>query len=398
MSIQSLVTKILGKVPLRTILIVPFVLQIVGAVGVVGYLSFRNGQRAVNEVVSELRSEVSDRIEQNLRILVATPPLVNQSNATALSLGQLNVKNLNGLERHFWHQVSLFDQIALAGFADSSKEVVLAQRQDNGFPTISVSGKSTGYQLWTYTTNSQGERLKLIHVDKSFNPHQRPYYKAAVEAGKETWAAIFPHVNGKTLCVASSQPVYDQIGKLKGVLLADFNLLQIGNFLQRLEIGKTGQSFIIERTGALIATSTSEKPFRINNNKVVKRSQERVDRLQVTESSNLITQATGNHLLARFGDFNPIKTVQQLEFKIDGERQFVQVLPFHDDRGLDWLIVVVVPETDFMEQIQAHNRITILLCLAALVLVVVIGILTAQWITQPIVCLIYQRSDCEDWH
>jgi hypothetical protein len=40
----------LFKVPLQAILIVPFVIQTVGTVGIVGYLSFRNGQKAVNDV------------------------------------------------------------------------------------------------------------------------------------------------------------------------------------------------------------------------------------------------------------------------------------------------------------------------------------------------------------
>jgi HAMP domain-containing protein len=74
-------------------------------------------------------------------------------------------------------------------------------------------------------------------------------------------------------------------------------------------------------------------------------------------------------------------------FTIGGKRQFVRVLPFQDSRGLDWLIVVIVPEADFMEQINAHNRTTILLCLTALMLAIVIATLTAQWIAQPILRL-----------
>jgi PAS domain S-box-containing protein len=40
-----------------------------------------------------------------------------------------------------------------------------------------------------------------------------------------------------------------------------------------------------------------------------------------------------------------------------------------------------------MEQINAHNRTTILLCIAALMLAIVIGTLTARWIAQPILRL-----------
>ena len=60
-SLNRVVAKVSGKATLRTVLIVPFVLQIVGAVGLVGYLSWRNGQQAVNDVASKLRREISDR-------------------------------------------------------------------------------------------------------------------------------------------------------------------------------------------------------------------------------------------------------------------------------------------------------------------------------------------------
>jgi len=42
-ALDTLRQRVLSNVLLRTVLIVPFVLQILGAVGLVGYLSFRNG-------------------------------------------------------------------------------------------------------------------------------------------------------------------------------------------------------------------------------------------------------------------------------------------------------------------------------------------------------------------
>ncbi|TAG55098.1 MAG: hypothetical protein EAZ28_23400 [Oscillatoriales cyanobacterium] len=55
----SIFNKLIGSAPLRAVLIVPFVLQIMGAVGIVGYLSFRNGQKAVNDLASQLRTDCS---------------------------------------------------------------------------------------------------------------------------------------------------------------------------------------------------------------------------------------------------------------------------------------------------------------------------------------------------
>ncbi len=46
--------------------------------------------------------------------------------------------------------------------------------------------------------------------------------------------------------------------------------------------------------------------------------------------------------------------------------------------------MVVIPEADFMEQINANTRTTILLCLAALGVAIAIGILTSRWVIRPI--------------
>jgi sigma-B regulation protein RsbU (phosphoserine phosphatase) len=90
------------------------------------------------------------------------------------------------------------------------------------------------------------------------------------------------------------------------------------------------------------------------------------------------------YLLDRFKRLEEIDQTVQLDFKLNGERQFIQVSPLTDKYGLNWLIVVVVPEADFMAQIYANTRETILLCIVALIVSVGVGILTASWITRPL--------------
>jgi sigma-B regulation protein RsbU (phosphoserine phosphatase) len=89
-------------------------------------------------------------------------------------------------------------------------------------------------------------------------------------------------------------------------------------------------------------------------------------------------------LSEHFGDLNQITKLQQLDFKINGERQFVLAEPWQDELGLNWLIVTTLRESDFMPQINANTRTTILLSLATLILTIAIGILTARSITRPV--------------
>jgi hypothetical protein len=51
---------------LRWLLIVPFVVQIVGAVGLVGYLSYRVGQKSVAASVNHLMAETKEHVIEHL--------------------------------------------------------------------------------------------------------------------------------------------------------------------------------------------------------------------------------------------------------------------------------------------------------------------------------------------
>ncbi|NEO52960.1 MAG: response regulator [Okeania sp. SIO3B5] len=378
--LTKLVAQIYGKVPLRITLIVPFVVQIFGVVSVVGYISMRNGQRAVNDVVTQLLNEQVARVEQSLQAYLHVPHQVNQINAAAIRNGQLDLENTSQLENYFWQQLQIFDVLTFTGLGLESKVNLGAERFDNDTLTVRVSTQESNYIFETYSTNQFGERVELLSSIK-FNPRTRPWYKAAVASGQPIWSEIYPNTAGITAYLGASMPFYNQQGKLQGVLLTNINLSQIGDFLGGLRIGKTGQVFIIERSGMLVATSTGEKPFHTMNKAYGAK------RVKATESQNDLTKATAKYLAKEFNFNKSINSQQYLEFKFDGQREFINVKPFQDKYGLDWLIVVVIPETDFLEQIYQQTKITIVLCLLALLLATAIGVLTSRWLVQPILQL-----------
>ncbi|WP_333198141.1 hypothetical protein [Microcoleus sp. S28C3] len=68
---------------LRTALAVPF-LQIFAAVGLVGYLSFRNGQKAVTDLANQLMTEVSNKTDRHLDNYFSAPHHINQIDIDAI--------------------------------------------------------------------------------------------------------------------------------------------------------------------------------------------------------------------------------------------------------------------------------------------------------------------------
>lgn len=51
--------------PLQLVLIVPFVLQVFGAVGLVGYLSFKNGEKAVHDLAGQLMDRTRSEVDHH---------------------------------------------------------------------------------------------------------------------------------------------------------------------------------------------------------------------------------------------------------------------------------------------------------------------------------------------
>jgi len=331
-----------------------------------------------------LRNEVTARILQRVTTYLETPQLVTQINADAVRLGELNLQDSVRLERHFWHQMQLFKSLRPIAFGNEQGEIRSVDRLDDGTLVIRVVDQSTGGKYHTYATDNQGNRAKLIKVDKTFDPRTRPWYKAAVKIGKLTWTEIYPYFSSDSLAISAARPFYDnKTGTLLGVTNATLSLSQIGDFLNELKIGRSGQTFIVERSGDLVACSRLQKPFTISK----EGGEEKRSRLQAIHSSNRLTRLTAQYLIEHFGDLSRINGSQPLDFKIDGKRQFLQVTPFADAHGLDWLIVVVVPEDDFMKRINANTHTTIVLCLLALVLATLMGILTARRISRSILRL-----------
>ena len=373
------------KIPLQIMLIVPFVVQTVGAVAVVGYLSYRNGQKAVNDVATQLQNDISDRIKENLTYLVAIPFQSFESYDATLSQNRIDLNNGRDVEKFLWRQLPAFPHVAATVFVTANQELFGAERQDDGAIVIRASDVENNHTLTTYTTSPEGERREITNAGKpNWDPRKRPYYKIPVQKKQAFWGTVYPHITGEFLYIAAGKPIYTKTGDLQGVWMTSLNLVMFGDFLSKLKIGKTGQSFILERSGEMIATSTKEKPFQNYPEKVVQLPEQRVERLKVVNSSNAITQKASQALLEQFHDFQNIQASHQLKFTVDGKNYFVQVDPFRDSKGIDWLVVVTIPEADFMNQINANTQTTILLCLATLILAILLGILTARWIIRPV--------------
>jgi len=381
---HTVVSQITRRASLRVMLTVPFLLQLTGVVGVVGYVSFRNGQAAINEVTSQLRSEVSLRTQETLISYLEAPQVINRMNVEMIRDGQTSLDDPDELAQIFWDQTSLFDTIEVSAiyFGSEAGEFFGMGFQANETWQASRVEAFTGYRFHSYAVDDQGTPTQLLSVGDRYDPRVRPWYEWAVSVGKEAWSDVYLDFKEPRLKLTHAIPVFSRQGKLQGVVGVDFVLTHVQQFLRELNISESGEIFIIERSGLMVASSSlEEEPFLLDENGQV------TERLAADRSQIPLIRETTEYLRESLGDLHRLKDSQQLSARLAGERQFIQVTPLSDRQGINWLIVVVVPESEFMARIHANTRITILLCLGALGITLVGGIVTARWVGQPIVTI-----------
>jgi adenylate cyclase len=376
-------------VSIRTIVPLIISTQIAVAVGLTGLISYINGQKAVNSVASQLREQLAVRISTHVSSYLANPRLVLSSMENQFNLGLLSPQNLmepsnlNQVGRYLWQQSYLFDSVSYLLIANEQGEYVAIEKSDRGKRTLDLSNPYTDGKFSTYSLTADGRRDQRTRVSDKYDPRSRPYYKTAIATGKQSWTPVynaFGYTNRPT--ITSSQPVYRQLGngrqELMGVVGVDLILSQISQFLKGMEISKSGMAFIIEPSGELIATSTEEAVIRQDADK-------QNHRVMATASQNALIRSTAAYLQKQYGSFK-IDRDAQLNYSIDGKHNFIEVRSLKQF-GLQWMIIVVIPESDFMGQIQENSRTTILLCLGSLVIASIVGLFTARRLTRPILTL-----------
>jgi signal transduction histidine kinase/DNA-binding response OmpR family regulator len=384
------------QLPLKWLLIIPFILQIMGAVGLIGYFSYQSGQKAIEEMAKPLMTEIGDRINQNLTNYLQKPIKIVEHNASAIKLGILHWQDLAMLERYFWQQMQVDEDLSSIGIFNEKKEALIIIDENNEH-FIRLSNKSTQYNFNSYLTDNEGKRVKLVRSSLyKYNPHNDPPNNPFYQNTKQANALIrqitvsITKADNPVLGLVTFMPFYDPNNTFQGVVSSSFSLYKIGDFLTSLKIGKTGQAFIIDSQGLLIATSSGESPFL--NTVITPENQQNwrknVDpnlrRLNALNSSNILIQKTATYLKNLLTDFDKITENKHLSIIIDNTAYFVQITPLKNEKYLDWLTIIVIPQSDFTAEITANTQTTLLLCLLTLIIAISLGIISSSLITNPI--------------
>jgi len=209
-----------------------------------------------------------------------------------------------------------------------------------------------------------------------FEPRQRPWFMAAYQTQSAIWTAVYLDFRTQELVATRARRVEGHQGNFQGVVATDLSLQQVSTFLSRLALSRNGVAMVMETQGELIGVSRHSHLRRTAEGKT--------ERVNATQSPDPLVRATYRTLMARAAstlDEQPRTGSFSLE---DGQRVQYGFARLRDAAGLDWLIAVAVPRSDFLGEVERNFAHTGWLALVAAACVVLLGMWVMSVITREL--------------
>ena len=359
------------------------VMPLVVAIGVIGSLSIYYGRRSMHQLSEDLMQSTTNRIQDQVTGLLQEALLLNRLNASAIESGELNLQNRRDWGRYFTSQLQATTATNYIYFGDQQGYFVGSRIQNNK-RFIVLSHEETQGRTYQYDVDDLGEPSTEPSNDYVYDPRSRPWYKAAIAAKRPVWSNAYVGFTAQELLITATYPIYDRRNQLLGVLGADMFITEINRFLEALEVGKTGEIFILEQNGLLVASSIGDTVI-THANSADNGSQ--ATRISAFESPEALISNTADQLLQEYGDLSLIQTNIRINRMVGDQRMFIAARPLRDNLGLEWLIVVAIPTRDFTGPLRTQTLIMVIFASVVLGIAVGLGWLVARWIAAPILRL-----------
>ena len=373
-------------------LTVPYVVLVLLSAAVIGLLSYRAGSEAVDSLSERVLSEMVERIAQAVDKHVSGSEAVLETAFPTDVAAPASIKDeLDALRTRFW--------LATSVHLDPNNYAYYGNRSGQFFGLYRYSETEAELRL-----RLEGETVRSIYQYKGirgdlgtgrpetrvFEPRERPWYKVGQGTSAQTWTSIYIDFKTLQLVGTRARRVNNAAGEFEGVVATDLSLAHLNDFLKSLQHSANGYAFIVEPDGNLIATSrgphlrkgVGDDNTRLNaansdDPLIVATYQSVKALLQSSESKASISgvgKKMGNAGRAQTGSFTaPSGQVIQTGY-----------VSLRDAAGLNWIVAVAVPRSDFMHKVTYNLQRTVFLALLACGLIVGIGVVVLNVIARDL--------------
>ncbi|OQB13631.1 MAG: putative diguanylate cyclase YegE [Firmicutes bacterium ADurb.Bin193] len=362
------------NISVRNIIIIVFIIMLLLSLSVIGYIVFSNWMSSADEIASDMAKELNERNCEKINTFIHTPTHINEFYRELIEKEIININNEPEREKVFVNIMQTHSaNVYSLGFGIENGDYYGARRNQNGKIEIMKSNEDTGRHPWYYAVNDDFTADKIVAKADFYDPREREWYKAARQAGAPVFSPIFKHFIVDDMTVSAAYPIYEENGKLRGVLGCHILLSSINRHLRETVIQYGGIAIVAEKnSGMLIANSLNRENFK-------KQMDGSIIRCTIDDLENpFITQIYNSYLNTGVTEYN----LNGLKSGIYGS-----ISEYQTD-GLDWVIITTLPKSIFISDIMDNMKTAMLFVLLALLVSLLSYLLVTYKLFMPINSLI----------
>ena len=344
---------------LRSLLVVPVVLQMVATAGLISLLSYQSLRSTTDRMAATMQERTSRQVSDYLHAYLEVPQQVIATMEQAVRSGALDPQDQVATTRYLWQLHRTFPAAPYLNYGMASGDFIGVGQADNDDPRpyLELAAADSIERLEQYSIDPIGRKGDLQRLKPFADFRADGWYNDPVVAGKAVWSSIYNWVDAPEVMAMGAGIPIRRDGRLVGVAGVDVFLSNISRYLASLPLGKGSQVYLVESNGMLVADSSDRLPFRVVGGRGV--------RLRATEADATAIRDSARALVNRFGDLGAIDMPYELRLPLNGTGVLVRVEPFRDRYGLDWRIVVTMPESEFEGPLRRDALTNLLISLGA---------------------------------
>ncbi|MFT3812617.1 MAG: EAL domain-containing protein [Acidovorax sp.] len=369
------------KFSLRTAIAVPFALLFAATVALQAVTQHRQISQLIEaEGTRMLRALTATSVERLTEFLNA-PFLVQRNLADAIARqGLYRPGDLRPVHQYLLSTLTQvytpqqLPQISLVGFGSEAQEYVGLRRGEDTPSGLRLMLRDGGPQglLNIYADETAA---KVTAAFPGYDPRVRPWYAPIARTGQPAWSPIYTVAGERgDATISAASPVMAD-GRLLGVVEVDVRLDTLSRFLREEPLRGHGVIYIADAEGRVVAHS---EPGSVFSGAAAQGGHQR-ERLTAARSASPLVRASAPYLRQA-----PAAQGTAFHLTLQGERYFGRVTPYADPRGIDWRIVVALPESDLLGDTRQASRQALLAAGALAALGLLLGLVAVQRAVRPI--------------
>lgn len=367
------------NISLKTAVIIPFLVAVIAIVTMYVVLWKYDYAYVSKEQGSKIATALNETTQERLKNMINSPVLIHQVyNDYLRQHPELLTTDLSGLESYSVDFLKAIHdkspQISTLGFGTEAKAYLgVRTTEDPKVFNLMLKDDRTANMLNIYEGDTMN--TKVVGSYEGYDPTVRPWYAPVKATPVPQWSEIYVNMDERMESTISSlMPVLNSNGNLKGVTVFDIKLEGINTFLKSDIKTGTGVIYIVDDKWQLIANSSSETAI-----EVIPGDTPTAKQLLATDSKNLMISTTSKYLSRNDSLPKDMQQIPLLRSKL-----FTQITEMKEPSGLNWRVVVVIPETDLMGAIQQRQNLIIQTTLVFVSLTTMAGYYLLSQMTKPI--------------